>query len=130
MSITVNGVVGKVRTGMMKFGRIKKSDLLKKVCYKQETRYNEWKPEEVDAIDAIGGVWSNQERTSIPGSGFSGKGLGPQGLPLGGSGDSVDGRVSVKGAKRTGSEAALDMLRKVVGIGVRCFENHGCPKRE
>jgi len=41
MSITVNGVVGKVRTGMMKFGRIKKSDLLKKVCYKQETRYNE-----------------------------------------------------------------------------------------
>ena len=25
---------------------------------------------------------------------------------------------------------ALDVLRKVVGIGFRCFENHGCSKRE
>lgn len=25
--------------------------------------------------------------------------------------------------------AALDSLRKVVGIGFRCFENYGCPKR-
>lgn len=24
----------------------------------------------------------------------------------------------------------LDVLRKVVGIGFRCFENHGCPNRE
>jgi hypothetical protein len=24
----------------------------------------------------------------------------------------------------------LDVLRKVVGVGFRCFENHGCPKRQ
>lgn len=24
----------------------------------------------------------------------------------------------------------LDVLRKVVGIGFRCFENHGCPERK
>lgn len=28
------------------------------------------------------------------------------------------------------SNAALEMMRKVVGIGVRCFENHGCPRRK
>ncbi len=28
-----------------------------------------------------------------------------------------------------GDEKCLDMMRKVVGIGVRCFENHGVPKR-
>jgi hypothetical protein len=28
-----------------------------------------------------------------------------------------------------GNDAALDMLRKVTGIAVRCFENHGCPSR-
>jgi hypothetical protein len=28
-----------------------------------------------------------------------------------------------------GNEQTLDILRKVVGVGVRCFENHGCPKR-
>ena len=27
------------------------------------------------------------------------------------------------------NSGALDVLRKVVGVGVRCFENHGCPKR-
>ena len=27
------------------------------------------------------------------------------------------------------STPALDMMRKVIGIGVRCFENHGCPLR-
>ena len=27
------------------------------------------------------------------------------------------------------SEPALDMLRKVVGIALRCFENHGCTPR-
>lgn len=29
-----------------------------------------------------------------------------------------------------GSFVALDVLRKVVGIGVRCFENHGVPLRD
>ena len=24
----------------------------------------------------------------------------------------------------------LDMMRKVVGVGIRCFENHGCPPRD
>lgn len=24
----------------------------------------------------------------------------------------------------------LDVMRKVVGVGVRCFENHGCPSRD
>ncbi len=27
------------------------------------------------------------------------------------------------------SGPALDMMRKVAGISVRCFENHGCPAR-
>lgn len=30
----------------------------------------------------------------------------------------------------TNDQAALDMLRKVVGIGVRCFENHSVPSRQ
>lgn len=29
-----------------------------------------------------------------------------------------------------GPDQALDVMRKVVGIGVRCFENHGCPERK
>lgn len=28
-----------------------------------------------------------------------------------------------------GEEACLHMLRKVVALGVACFEQHGCPKR-
>lgn len=28
-----------------------------------------------------------------------------------------------------GNEAALDAIRKVAGISVRCLENHGCPTR-
>ena len=28
-----------------------------------------------------------------------------------------------------GDEQALEILRKVVGIGIRCFENHGVPVR-
>lgn len=26
-------------------------------------------------------------------------------------------------------QLCLDMMRKVVGVGVRCFEHHGCPPR-
>lgn len=29
-----------------------------------------------------------------------------------------------------GDDVCLDMLRKVAGIAVRCFENHGCPHRK
>ena len=29
-----------------------------------------------------------------------------------------------------GNEQTLDVLRKVIGVGVRCFENHGCPVRK
>jgi len=29
-----------------------------------------------------------------------------------------------------GDEACLDFMRKVAGIAVRSFENHGCPPRE
>lgn len=29
-----------------------------------------------------------------------------------------------------GEETALDMLRKVVALGVACFEQHGCPLRQ
>lgn len=29
----------------------------------------------------------------------------------------------------SGSEECLDVMRKVAGVLVRCFENHGCPKR-
>lgn len=28
-----------------------------------------------------------------------------------------------------GDEAALDMVRKVAGLAVRCMENHGAPER-
>lgn len=28
-----------------------------------------------------------------------------------------------------GDEESLEMMRKVAGIAVRCFENHGCPSR-
>lgn len=31
--------------------------------------------------------------------------------------------------KTKGDDAALDILRKVAGIAIRCFENHGCPAR-
>lgn len=29
-----------------------------------------------------------------------------------------------------GNSEVLEVLRKVVGVGFRCFENHGCPKRK
>ena len=29
-----------------------------------------------------------------------------------------------------GDEACLNFMRKVAGVAVRCFENHGCPPRE
>ena len=29
-----------------------------------------------------------------------------------------------------GNEECLNSLRKVAGIAVRCFENHGCPMRK
>ena len=29
-----------------------------------------------------------------------------------------------------GDQPALHQIRKVVALGVRCLENHGCPKRE
>ena len=28
-----------------------------------------------------------------------------------------------------GNTAALDVIRKVAGVAVRCLENHGCPPR-
>ena len=30
---------------------------------------------------------------------------------------------------KVGDEPALDILRKIVAMGVRCFENHGVPSR-
>ena len=29
-----------------------------------------------------------------------------------------------------GDEKALHQIRKLVALGVRCLENHGCPRRE
>ena len=34
-----------------------------------------------------------------------------------------------KWVQTSDNEACLDMMRKVVGIGIRCFENHGCMPR-
>lgn len=30
----------------------------------------------------------------------------------------------------SGNTECLDVMRKVAGVLVRCFENHGCPKRD
>ena len=32
-------------------------------------------------------------------------------------------------ASKPGSETTLDFVRKIVGVGVRCMENHGAPPR-
>ncbi len=35
-----------------------------------------------------------------------------------------------RASREDGYEGALDSLRKVVALGVRCFEEHGCPLRD
>ena len=39
-------------------------------------------------------------------------------------------RVKEKYTVAEGEEAALDMMRKVVALGVACFEIHGVPERK
>jgi hypothetical protein len=29
-----------------------------------------------------------------------------------------------------GEEAALDVVRKIAGLAIRCLEHHGCPERQ
>lgn len=39
-------------------------------------------------------------------------------------------KADAEATEKAGDEAALNMLRKVVALGVACFEQHGCPPRQ